>query len=749
MGWPDATYDAAIPTHQDVLGYSAGDRISSPEAIATYLTRLAEAAPAQTRLVEYARSWQGRPLHYLVIGSEANVRRLDDIQAAMQRLADPRGLAAADADALIADLPAIVWLAHGVHGNEISPSEAALVTAHHLLASDSGRALLEETMVVIDPLANPDGRARFVHHYDSLAGLTPQGSTIAAERVEGWPSGRTNHYLIDMNRDWFAQTQPEIVGRVRTFLEYYPLVYVDSHEMGSQRTFYFPPPAMPYNPYFPAAQFSAFDAFGRHTGQRFDEFGFRYFTRETYDAYYPGYGDTWPMLQGSLGMTFEMASPRGLVADLDDGGQLTYADAVQRHFVANVATVETAARERERLLRDFLAFRSDAGTNTDFALPRRGDVGRVDKLARLLSTQGIEVRQLDAEARVCGSTLPAGSYLIQGDQPAGRLASTLLAADSPLDDAFWAEQARREDKGLSKQIYDIVAWSLPALWGLDVERCQIREQLAPIVTEIAPSAYPAPARAGVAYLVPWGSQAAVRALAGALSAGLVLETTDESFTQNGRRFPRGTLVVRRAANDADLHEQILLIAAESGAEILATNSSWVEQGVNFGSDNLHKVPAARIALAWGEPASVYSAGSLRYVVEQKVGYPITPVRTADLSSAYLEQFDVLLLPSGSGYAKGLTQAAQKNLEGWVADGGVLVAVGGALELLTRDALAMLDTLPERRAREDAAEQPEEGEDVPSHTEGTILDGPDALAENVAPLAENPPEVLGAILKSSV
>ncbi len=749
VGWPDLTVDPDIPTHEEVLGYDPGDRISSPEALARYLARLAEAAPERTRLVEYARSWQGRPLHYLVIASEANLSRLASIQAGMQRLANPQGLSAGEADDLIADLPAVVWLAHGVHGNEISSPEAALVTAYHLLATDLGQSLLEETVVVIDPLQNPDGRARFVHHYDSLAGLTPQGSAIAAERVEGWPSGRTNHYLFDMNRDWFALTQPEVAGRVKTFLEFYPLVHVDLHEMGSQRTFYFPPPAIPYNPYLAPSQLEAYDMFGHHTGGRFDEFGFRYFTRETYDAHYPGYGDTWPTMQGSLGMTFEMASARGLVADRDDGGQLTYADGVQRHFVASIATIETAARERERLLRDFLAFRSDSGANTDFALPRRGDMGRVDKLARLLVAQGIEVRRLDAEARVCGSTVPAGSYVIQGDQPAGRLASTLLAADSPLQDAFWAEQAEREDKGLSIQVYDIVAWSLPSLWGLDVERCQIREDLAAPIAQVGPTAFPAPARAGVAYLVPWGTQGAVRTLAAALSAGLVLETSDEPFVQNGRQFPRGTLVFRTAANGVDLHDRIVAIAADAGAEILATDSSWVEEGVNFGSDKLRRVPAARVALAWGEPASVYSAGHLRYVVERKFGYPITPVRTSDLDSAYLDQFDVLMLPGGAGYPDGLSDTAQENLERWIDAGGVLIAVGGALELLTRDALGLIDTLPERRARESDAETPEEDDDVPSHTDGTLLDDADALAASIAPLKDNPPEVLGAILKASV
>ena len=179
IGWPLAHYDADIPTHQQVLGYRPGEIISSPEDLDRYLAALAAAAPERTQLVEYARSWEGRPLSYLVIGSAANIARLDEIKTSMRTLADPRDLADDEVEGLIASTPALVWLAHGVHGNEISSPEAALVTAYHLLAADAGKALLDDALVIVDPVQNPDGRARFVQHYRSLYGIEPQGSSIA------------------------------------------------------------------------------------------------------------------------------------------------------------------------------------------------------------------------------------------------------------------------------------------------------------------------------------------------------------------------------------------------------------------------------------------------------------------------------------------------------------------------------------------------------------------------------------------
>ena len=277
----------------------------------------------------------------------------------MQQLANPRGISESEAEALIEQLPAIVWLSYGVHGNEISSADAALLLAYYLLLAASDTtfdSIRDNVLVIIDPAQNPDGRARFVQHYQQHAGIEPASSAIAAERREAWPGGRTNHYLFDMNRDWFALTQPETLGRVDSMLEYYPLVHADIHEMGTNSTYYFPPPAQPFNPHITAQQKAGFDALGRGMADVFDRFGFDYFTREVFDALYPGYGDSWPTLHGSLGMTFETASARGLSGQRSDGSIVTYRDGVHRHFLATVGTLIVAAKDRKKLLDRFLNF---------------------------------------------------------------------------------------------------------------------------------------------------------------------------------------------------------------------------------------------------------------------------------------------------------------------------------------------------------------------------------------------------------
>jgi len=751
LTWWDIRLAPDIPHSRDVLGYDFGAQISSPEAVVRYLEALHAAAPARTRLVEYARSWQGRPLHYLVIGTEDSISRLEDIKADMRRLADPRTLAVTDQRRLLDTLPAIVWLAHGVHGNEVTPSDSALATAYHLLAGAEDptvRELLAQTVVVIDPLQNPDGRARFLHHYQSLAGLEPQASPLAAERSERWPSGRTNHYLFDMNRDWFVQTQPEVQGRIRTFLEFYPTLHIDLHEMSTDSTFYFPPPAAPHNPHLASAQMTGYELIGQEIAARFDVLGYRYFTRETYDAFYPGYGDTWPSLQGSIGMTFEMASPRGLAGRDRWGGVVTFHDGVARHFAASFATIEAAARHRRALLEGFLEQRRGLDGRLGFVLPRTGDVSRVDRLAALLAAQGVEVRRADSATRLCGEAVPVGSFVIDTAQPAGRLATTLLAPESPADPAFWAEQERRSARREAQEVYDVVAWSLPQLFDVPLLSCTGDFAGYPLVTGLFDPPAP-PSRAGVAYLVPWGSRAAAQFLTAALREDIRLDAAMRPFSQGERAYGTGTLIVRNAVNGPDLHERIERLVQVTGAQVDATDASWIDAGVDFGSRHVHPVRAPRIALGWGRPADVLSAGALRFAIERKLGFPVTPVWMEDLGTEELNAFDVLVLPDGRQYGALFEGRIATSLAAWVRQGGTLVAVGGAAAYLGEDGAGLLATGLEARVPDAAGPESANREAGTAGRPGMLLTSADDYAAAIAPAAEPPPQIHGVLLNAVV
>ena len=754
---PEGTrYDPRLPTLKAVTGHELGEEISSPDEIAAYLKALAEAAPDRARVVEYARSEEGRPLHVLVIGSPERMARLEEVKKGLRALADPRGVAAAEADRLVKELPAVVWLLHAVHGNEISSADAALALGYHLLAAQGDEVadvVRREAIVLVDPLQNPDGRARFLATNRLGRGASPDPDPASAEHDEGWPGGRANHYLFDMNRDWFAQSQPETRGRLRVFLDWYPQVVADLHEMGGDSTYYFAPPARPLNPHFTRAQQDWLEAFGRAIAARFDAAGQAYFVREVFDSFYPGYGETWPLTQGAIGMTFEQASARGLVYRREDDTQLTYLDGIHNHFRAALATVETAARGREKLLRDFLEFRRSAvaegetGAVRQYVLVAGSDRARLERLAGLLAAQGIEMRVAASELHAGQRTFPAGSIVVPLGQPDGRLVRNLLDPRVSMDDAFVKEQERRRRKRLPDQIYDVTAWSLPLVF--DVECAGVAGTTGdtrPFAPD-AGAAGPPLAAAKVAWLLPWGSGTAA-AVAEAVQAGLRVRVAEGGLRLAGRSFPAGTAIVRVAENPQDARQTLDRIVRKHHAEAVAEDSAYVEDGVSLGSERVHLVKKPRVLLAWDRPTSSVSAGWARWVLERRYGQPVTAVRVTSLRRVDLSRYDVLVLPSGD-YGQALREDAVKRLRDWVSAGGTLVALGEASRWLTRDKVGLLDTNTELRdGRPD--KEPAEGEEQRKET-GPGKDKeekpePFELEKAIQPERERPDAVPGALLR---
>ena len=118
--------------------------------------------------------------------------------------------------------------------------------------------------------------------------------------------------------------------------------------MSGESTYFFTPEADPYNPHLTTTQRQSLTLFGKNNAKWFDKYGFDYFTREEYDAFYPGYGASWPCYYGALAMTYEQASTRGLIVKRSDESVLTFRDTVRQHFVASLSTLETSAVNREK-----------------------------------------------------------------------------------------------------------------------------------------------------------------------------------------------------------------------------------------------------------------------------------------------------------------------------------------------------------------------------------------------------------------
>ncbi|MFH1068003.1 MAG: M14 family zinc carboxypeptidase [Candidatus Glassbacteria bacterium] len=721
---PGASYDPAVPTLAQTIGRDWGEGITTHAECERYLHALAGASP-RARLFSYGETWEGRKLYYLVIAAEARLGNLDRIKSQLRELAQPLNLGEARKAELVNSLPAVVWIACTVHGDESSGSEAGLWLAYHLLASQNDpvvEKIFEECIVVIDPLQNPDGHDRFANYFRQTTGRWPDADPFAAERSQSWPGGRTNHYLFDLNRDWFVMNHLETRGKVAAFLEWRPHVYLDLHEMESDATFYFPPTAPPVNRELSPGQVAWFSEFGRNNAAWFDKFGFRYYSRESFDAYYPGYGCTWPSLNGAIGMTYEQASSRGLAVQRRDEAVMNFAETVRHHAVASLATTELASRSRQKLLADFTVTRTPPATipaGRAYIIPPGRDPSRSRKLVGILVHQGLKVQRATsafsarsltgADRRLVSQiSFPEGTWVVPARQESYRLLANLLEPEVPMDSAYLAEQERRLAAGLDDQVYDITAWSLPVLFNVE---CYRTDNLpGPGLEELtAPPAAPAAMakEAGLAYVLDGTSDASLAALADLLRRKVRVYTNDLPFAQGGKKFSRGSLILPVKDNPADLHQTVAEIERLYGVEFYATGSGWMSDGIDFGSPNVSFVPEAKVLLAWNEPTSSNSAGATRYVIERQYGLPVTAVRTADLGRIEIEGYNVLVLPSGWNFGQEMGKPAVERITDWVRRGGTLIALQGATRWLVDPEVKLLEA--DIQYRLDEKEQPKKEE----------------------------------------
>jgi hypothetical protein len=705
----DGPYDAAVPPPATIIGHELGERFTPHDRIVRYLEAVAGSSP-RVRLDTVGTSVEGREVLLAVVTSETNQARLAEIRRNARLLADPRGASAAELDRVVATTPTIVWLGYTIHGNEASGTEAALATLYELAASTDAetRMMLDSAVVLIDPVQNPDGHERHVQDVMRDRGVFgPDPYPGAMVHDAPWPGARTSHYLFDLNRDWFLHTHPETRGRTRAFLEWAPHVAADLHEMGSNSTYFFAPPMEPLNPNVEASIPEWWDIFARGNAAAMAAHGWGFFTGESFDEFYPGYGVSWPVLTGAIGMTYEQGSSDGGAIRRDDGTILTLEEAAAHHHTTSMATIRTAATRRDARVRSYLDFRRSAVSESRDA-PLRTIIiepdaqGRAAALVGVLLSNEIEVGRVPEPVTVRATAygendrsrlrVPTGSWVIDLAQPQGRLARAILEPDAELPQAFIQEELAARREGRRDRFYDITAWSLPYTFRVDAWWTDEGLDAEPVETVPATgqgaTGTPLPPTAGYAYAFEAGPEASYRLLGSLLADSVRVRHAPRAFRVGDADFPDGALLVlvhrNRDVNidGADIHRVVRDRAAATGARVTALSTALVDEGTDLGSNTVEAIPPARVALVGGDGVSPYSFGAAWFAFDQRLRVPVTRVALDRLTRA-LDDFDVVVLPSMWG--AGLDDRAGERLHNWVRDGGVLVTIDGATAWLMSDA----------------------------------------------------------------
>jgi hypothetical protein len=699
-----AVAPAQVPTFRDVTGHDFGERVTLHPEMVRYLERLAATSPRVTVHAQ-GRSWEGRALMLAVVTSPANHARLEAIREGSLALADGRRTGPEAARPLIADQPVVVWFGGSIHGFELSGAEGALKLLERLATADDPAtlAVLDATVVLVDPMLNPDGREAFATLNHEQIGRQPTADPRDwSNDFTRWQAVkfRTGHYYFDTNRDWFAQTQAETRERMPTLHAWRPQVAVDMHEMGAGSEFYFDPPGPPYNPYFPEFARRWFGEFGAAYAAAFDSAGFEYMTRERYNYFYPGYTSN-RGYQGAVAMLFEQGSSRGLALERPDKSVRTLADALEQQYVAAWTAVQTAAQHRERLLTEYYESQRAAlarrnGEPVRYLVTNDRRPGLVRELITLLRRNDVEVDTLTTEVAVGAvvdrdgqpvdrRTFAAGTYVVESRQPASRLIGTLLDPSTPLPEEFLTDARSRVLRDENPRFYDITAWSLPLLF--DVAGFSTTDSRELPVRALAAESPPAPPvteeQAAYAYVVDGRDPAAMSVLAGLTGDGYRAAVLTAPTRIDGRDVAGGSVVVRVGQNDATVHDAVRRLGMHHGVGVDAVASGLGEPGrPSLGSgDHTFNVEAPRIALLGEDPIAGYSFGWAWYTLDRQYEIPLTVLRTGSVAETDLSPYTVLVIPSTSApaLARVLGETGAERMVQWVRDGGTLVTIGAATD----------------------------------------------------------------------
>ncbi|MCD9187881.1 MAG: hypothetical protein LUM44_15780 [Pyrinomonadaceae bacterium] len=765
-------YRAEVPRPQSVLRYDVGDHHTTYAQMEKVIEEIAKAAPDRVKIFDIGLTNEHRMQHLVAISSPNNIAKLDQIKAANARLTDSRTTSPSDANLIVQSNPTIAWMAYTIHGNESASFETMMQVIYQLAASNEPATLdiLNNTVVLILTGENPDGHERFATWYNSVG--TGNADRAALEHREPWSIyGRLNHFRFDLNRDNIATTQKETQNMQTAFFEWNPQVVVDHHGQPSQ--FFFPPVALPINPNLPQPVTNKWmDIFGRANANAFDQKNWDYYNRDIFDLFYPGYWDSMPSLNGAIGMTYETDGGgfKGLKWTRDDGTTVTFRSAIAKHFVASMTTLETLSKNKAQRLQDFYDFRRNALEAVSREPLKRivivpdKDPVKTAEMIEIVKRANVEVKvagssfsstsahsYMQKDAPKTNKIFPAGSYVIDLNQPQKTWIKALLEQDTPQDKAFVddnnARFRRNERRGKSAireeyGFYDITAWSLPLAFGVDAFWTEDASNVSAttVSQEYLDNARrgSVSGRAQVAYLIPYDTDSAGAMAIRLLKEGFRVAVASRQLSAGNKSYRRGTFVIRISRNNENIHEAVSRLARELGVNVVSVNSGYIEEGdTPVGGENVYSLAQPKIAIVADEGVDQTSYGSIWWTLD-RYGIEFTPMTIANVRGGALKNYNILIMPDGSAsrYYSALGSGGVSALKTWISNGGTLVTVRGASVFAALKDVG-LTTAKLVGSDEDDQPTPREDEEVDKRKEAESLPSPSPTPKKNATPSETP------------
>lgn len=653
-----APFDASIPTPEDFLGYPIGKQHTRHDQIVAYFNKLAEVSN-RAEIEVYGFTHERRKLVMLRVSTPENLNNLESIKAEHLKFVDP-----SQSSSNYNDVPVFIQLGYNVHGNEPSSSEAALLTAYTLVASNNPEIInyLNNSVIFIDPTINPDGRDRHTQWANQFQAKSLVSDGTDAEHNEAWPRGRTNHYWFDLNRDWLLAVHPESQGKLNWYHQWYPNVVTDFHEMGTNSNHFFEPmkPIGSQDPIMPKENYEDLNnMFAPYFAEALDKIGSFYYTKESFDGTYPGYGSSYPDLQGGLALLFEQASSRGHIQDTDYG-KMTFAFTIRNQYTSGFATIK-ASVENKAYLREYQQkFFKSAMTKkapTGFTAYEFGDaydMNRNKAFVDYLLKHKIKVYK------------KGNKYTVPLKQPQHRMVQTMFETYNKYRDSVF---------------YDASAWSVANFYNMKYRGLKSANLGAEVTSKNNTVTVAKVQSADYAYIIDYDDYNTPAALYYMQSKGLTVASAFKPFsikTATGNKdFNYGTLLVpvsKQKKSSQEVYKIISEAQSKYNVPMYSTSSGYSLKGIDLGSNNFRALKKPKAAILIGDGVSSYEAGEVWHLLDTRVHMPITKIQMRSFRGANLDKYNTLVMVSGSYSA--LDSIQRQKLKNWTSKGNTLITIAG-------------------------------------------------------------------------
>ncbi len=668
----DVTYSKNVPTPEEYFNQQLGEWHLTHDQVLNYMNEIARVSERAV-IRQYARSYENRPLVHLIFTSEQNQNKLDELKELHFNFSRP------EENIHLEDVPLVVNLGYGVHGNESSTTNSSVLTAYYLAAAQGEKIdrLLDNTIILVDPCLNPDGFVRHSTWANMHQSVTDVTSPDSRQFREVWPGGRTNHYWFDLNRDWLLLVHPESRGRVAAFHQWKPNIVTDHHEMGANSTFFFQP-GVPSrnNPLTPQENYRLTYEIAQYHSEFLDEIGSHYYMEEQFDDYYFGKGSSYPDVNASVGILFEQAGFRGRIRETSNGIK-TLAFGIKNQFTVTLSTLEAAINLKDELLQFQKNFYREALEMADNDAVKAyifGDENNRQttlKLVDLLKQHQIRVYRNEQETTVDGKTFkPGSSFVVPQKQPQYRLIKSMFETNTEFADSTF---------------YDVSTWTFPYAFNLpfapltSLRNVQISEnQAEPKI----PEGKVFGGKSSLGYLFRWNEYAAPEALFQLQNEGLMTKVATDKFTfiVDGKEeeFTYGTILIPAVGqdlNEVEIFTLVASVAKQSGINFYGLKTGLASKGIHIGSGSFVSLEKPEVLMLVGGSVSSRDAGEIWHLFDQQYKIPVTLADSDNLANIGLNRYNALILPPGS--YRGLSNEVVEKVKRWTEEGGTLITLKNA------------------------------------------------------------------------